>query len=507
MRLLNRLRRMLRPGPDGKRYKAFKSALKWVRTNRVTGKGVVAFHDQARTAYPEVTGYFIPTLLECGEHDLALEFASWLLSIQNPDGSWSDAGGKAPYVFDTGQVLKGLVAVMTRMPECEPAVRRGCEWMLGRMEPSGRLVTPDKRAWVLPDGRSIPEKIHIYSIQPLRDAGLILDEQRYAAASERALSYHLSDPSLTEFDTLSHFHAYVIEGLLDLGRHDLAAAAMDHVESRQRPDGGIPAYNSVDWVCSPGTAQFAVVWYRLGRLSHAVRALDYLCDHRNRSGGFFGSFGPGANYLPRREISWTVKFFLDAFCLHVRTAFDPAQDAVYPNTVDPDDGRLQALFDSLEDLSGRRVLDAGCGKGRFAGTLRERFPGAEFFGLDISDAMLERVPPGIRTTQGTLTDIPFQDALFDAVYCIEALEHALNPRTAVGELCRIIKPGGRIVIIDKNADFRDTMRTEAWETWFGRVELEQWLGDYCTDVKSRFIPLRKGTAADGFFLAWTGVRL
>jgi malonyl-CoA O-methyltransferase len=80
----------------------------------------------------------------------------------------------------------------------------------------------------------------------------------------------------------------------------------------QFPDGAIPAYPGVDWICSTGQAQYAVIWYKLGERDRAERAVRNLERRQRRSGGFYGSWGPGARYFPGEEISWAVKYFLDA---------------------------------------------------------------------------------------------------------------------------------------------------------------------------------------------------
>ena len=59
-------------------------------------------------AYPEVSGYLIPTLLDYGEQDLATRIADWLVHIQNDDGSFPDMDGQKRS-FDTAAVMEGLV--------------------------------------------------------------------------------------------------------------------------------------------------------------------------------------------------------------------------------------------------------------------------------------------------------------------------------------------------------------------------------------------------------------
>jgi malonyl-CoA O-methyltransferase len=496
-------------GDPTRSAQTYRKALEWVHDNSVydnsmDGSGICVHHNR-QIPYPEVTGYFIPTLLDYGEQKLAAQFTKWLVSVQNRDGSWSDPSGKMPYTFDTGQVLKGLLSILPRLPECENAIHRGCEWMLAQISPSGRITTPDKSAWRLPTGKLVSENIHLYGLEPLFKAGDYFGEPRYVEAVDRALSYYLVQPDLTHFNTLSHFHAYVLEGLVDLGCREEASQGMMEVECRQRKDGGVPAYPDVDWLCSVGLAQYAVIWYKLGQRGLAHKAFAYLCNIQNPSGGFFGSYGHGANYFRNEEISWAVKFFLDAYHWHVRTAFDVDVNR-FPASMNENDGRLQAVLNGLGDLSHLRILDAGCGKGRLARALLARYPSAEIWGLDLSEALLRYVPQGVKTRQGSLLNLPFEDGFFDHVYCVEALEHALNPEAAIGELCRVVTPEGSIVIVDKNADHLGTLEIEKWERWFCRNEVETWLSRFCTDVTSEFISYGGKTEPDGLFISWQGRR-
>jgi len=192
----------------------------------------------------------------------------------------------------------------------------------------------------------------------------------------------------------------------------------------------------------------------------------------------------------------------------IRAAFDrdAADEEHFPSAIDPRIYHVQLILSFLGDLAGRRVLDVGCGKGRFARVLKERHPEAEVWGLDLSAEMLRYVPPGIRTRQGTMTDLPFEDGWFDAAYATESLEHAVEIEAAVAEMCRVVRPGGRIVIIDKNAEQAGRLKTPPWEKWFDRRELEGLLGRWCREVSSEYISYWEDVEPDGLFLAWKAVR-
>lgn len=106
------------------------------------------------------------------------------------------------------------------------------------------------------------------------------------------------------------------------------------------------------------------------------------------------------------------------------------------------DGR--ALF------AGRNCLDAGCGGGR--GTLfMLRHGAAHVTAFDFSPRNIETTRRNAEqfghanlTVQcGTLEDLPFSDAAFDVVWCNGVLQHAADPARCLGELTRVLKPGGR----------------------------------------------------------------
>jgi malonyl-CoA O-methyltransferase len=192
----------------------------------------------------------------------------------------------------------------------------------------------------------------------------------------------------------------------------------------------------------------------------------------------------------------------------IRTSFDEASgnEEHFPSTIDPRIQHVQVILKHFGDLTEKKVLDAGCGKGRFARVLLERYPAARVTGLDISEAMLRGVSPGIGRIAGALTELPFAASTFDFVYATESLEHAVDTATAVEELCRVLKPGGRLVIIDKNAEHWGKLETPVWERWFDRREIERMLERHCGSVHSDFISYWEDVAPDGMFIVWTALK-
>jgi ubiquinone/menaquinone biosynthesis C-methylase UbiE len=105
--------------------------------------------------------------------------------------------------------------------------------------------------------------------------------------------------------------------------------------------------------------------------------------------------------------------------------------------------RLELLVRELAATGAGTVLDAGCGGGALAALVAERqlTPRlSEYFTCDFS--MAGSAAPSAGFAVANAQELPFGNSMFDAVVCSEVLEHLHNPADALGEILRVLRPGG-----------------------------------------------------------------
>jgi demethylmenaquinone methyltransferase / 2-methoxy-6-polyprenyl-1,4-benzoquinol methylase len=121
---------------------------------------------------------------------------------------------------------------------------------------------------------------------------------------------------------------------------------------------------------------------------------------------------------------------------------------------------------------GDRVLDVAAGTGDLTIELSKRVgPDGEVVGIDLSEAMLELArekAPGIRFDQGSALDLPYADGEFAAATTGFAARNFSDLRRGLTEMRRVVRPGGRVVVLDFTTPTRPPL---SWffQLWFNRV--------------------------------------
>lgn len=123
--------------------------------------------------------------------------------------------------------------------------------------------------------------------------------------------------------------------------------------------------------------------------------------------------------------------------------------AAYPvSRCGQDDSRVKAVLPLIGKAG--RVLDVGC----LDGTIGELFlkMGNEVYGIDASEPALEKaLARGVKARRGNVEErFPFDDAMFDAVFAGEIIEHIFDVDTMLSEIFRVLKPGGLFVVTTPN---------------------------------------------------------
>ncbi len=172
------------------------------------------------------------------------------------------------------------------------------------------------------------------------------------------------------------------------------------------------------------------------------------------------------------------------------------------------DGERRIALDMLALSGSERVLDVACGPGNFTRSFAAAAPAGEVIGLDASRTMLARAvsetpEANVAYVLGDAGALPFRDGTFDAVCCFAALYLIEQPLRAVGELARVLAPGGRLALLSScnrgplPAEVTGpAVRSLTGVRIFGRDELTRALREHgLTDVRQRVSGLAQFVSA------------
>ncbi len=109
------------------------------------------------------------------------------------------------------------------------------------------------------------------------------------------------------------------------------------------------------------------------------------------------------------------------------------------------------ILAEVQKESFETLLDAGCGTGAMLKLLAKDVPGKEFYGIDLSEKMIEVAKENggnIHFQQGDCETLPYPDESFDVVTCSMSFHHYPHVEKFFLNVGRVLKPGGRLILRD-----------------------------------------------------------
>ena len=156
------------------------------------------------------------------------------------------------------------------------------------------------------------------------------------------------------------------------------------------------------------------------------------------------------------------------------------------------------------DLLGARVLDVGCGAGRFSEVVLRA--GAHVVAVDLSQAVEAcrknlRSHPNLDVVQASIYELPFRSGSFDFVYCIGVVQHTPDPKQSVLAIARMVRPGGRLGFWIYERDWKSYLGTigfkyllRPWTTSLTRDQVER----FCNLLECLCWPINRVARKSGW---------
>ena len=108
---------------------------------------------------------------------------------------------------------------------------------------------------------------------------------------------------------------------------------------------------------------------------------------------------------------------------------------------------------------GERVVDLACGTGELERRLAAAVSEADIVGVDLAPSMIRRArqklndTTGVRFQTADVHDLPFGQSVFDVAVCANTFHYFTAPQVVLHEAARVLRPGGRLVILDWCRDY------------------------------------------------------
>jgi ubiquinone/menaquinone biosynthesis C-methylase UbiE len=140
------------------------------------------------------------------------------------------------------------------------------------------------------------------------------------------------------------------------------------------------------------------------------------------------------------------------------------------------EGTTRETLARLTLKPGDRLLDVGCGTGALLRRLSRSHPAELLTGLDPVPEMLAvargRLPPEVELREGWAERLPFADERFDVVVSCNVFHYIPQPSVALGEMRRVLRRGGRLVLTDWCDDYLACRVCGWWLRRFGRARFK-----------------------------------